>query len=65
MQSRGRWRPARHTNVKRLLHRGNLTDITGRDYGATAPPTTSILPSKKGEGGPSGPPPQRSTMQTH
>jgi len=32
---------------------------------ATAPPTTSILPSKKGEGGPSGPPPQRSTMQTH
>src|SRR6266545_476722 len=25
----------------------------------------SILPSKKGEGGPSGPPPQRSTVQTH
>jgi hypothetical protein len=35
------------------------------DHRATAPLTTSILPSEKGEGGPSGPPPQRSTVQPH
>ena len=40
----GRWRRAGQTNVKRLLRMGNVTDITGRDDGAT----TRSCPRKKG-----------------
>ena len=58
----GGW-PGKRTS--RVLACGELHGDHRAGRRATAPPTTSIPPSEKGEGGPSGPPPQRSTVQTH
>jgi hypothetical protein len=67
-RTRARWSPGQMeagpaNETSRVLASGELHgDNQGRR--ATAPPTTSIPPSEKGEGGRSGPPPQRSTVQT-